>query len=164
MADKVEICGNLSVRINGTDSQYLDTLDPEDRKRFREKLKLLVAGVFVNIRNPYEMWNENHLWNDKPTLWPDKSFGDLWMYLVEKPGPFNSEKLKSYKGLEAYEYFVSRKVGSVFSREVQKEAGVFVLRAEVRPGQAESRVSYLPWLIAKRNGEIITAHCDCKAG
>ena len=101
-SDKVEICGNLSARINITDSRYLDTLDPEDRKRFREKLKVPVAGVFVNIRNPYEMWN------DKPTLWPDISFGDLWMYLVEKPGPFNSEKLKSYKSLEAYEYFISR--------------------------------------------------------
>ena len=78
----------------------------------------------------------------------------LWMYLVEKPGPFNSEKLKSYKSLEVYEYFVPHKVGCVFSREVQKEAGIFVLRAEVIPGQAESQVSYLPWLITNRNGEI----------
>ena len=71
MADKVEICGNLSARINGTDSQYLDTLDPEDRKRFREKLKVPVAGVFVNIfAIPTRCGTKiiYTVWNDKPTL------------------------------------------------------------------------------------------------
>lgn len=68
------------------------------------------------------------------------------------------------KNLEAYEYFVSRKVGCVYSHKVQKDADVFVLKAKVRPGQAESQNSYFAWLIAKSSGEIITAHCDCKAG
>ncbi|KAL9977523.1 hypothetical protein ACROYT_G014935 [Oculina patagonica] len=53
------------------------------------------------------------------------------MYLVDKRGPFNAENLKCYKSLEAYEYFLSRKDGCVFSQEVQKDAGLFVLRAEV---------------------------------
>lgn len=95
---------------------------------------------------------------------PDISFGDLWIYLVDKRGPFSTQKLKCYKSLEAYQYFVSRKVGVVYSYEVRKDAGVFVLKAEVRPGQAESQTSHLCWLIAKDSGEIITTRCDCKAG
>ena len=163
-ADKEEGFGTPATRIGGTDSRYLGTLDPEDRKRFQEKLRVSVGSGFVDIRNPYEIWNASHLWSDKPTLWPDISFGDLWIYLVDKRGPFSAQKLKCYKSLEGYQYFISRKVGVVYGYEVRKDAGVFVLKAEVRPGQAESQTSHLCWLIAKDSGEIITTHCDCKAG
>ena len=71
MADKEEGFGTPATRIGGTDSRYLGTLDPEDRKRFQEKLRVSVGSGFVDIRNPYEIWNASHLWSDKPTLWPD---------------------------------------------------------------------------------------------
>ena len=103
------------------------------------------------------------MWSDRLTVWPDLSFDDLWIYPVDKRGPLSAEKLKCYKSLEAYQNFVSRKVGVVYSYGVRKDAGVFVLKAEVRPGQAESQTSHSYWLIAKSSGEIITTHCDCKA-
>lgn len=57
-------------------------------------------------------------------LWPDISFGNLWIYLIDKRGPFNAEKC--CKSLEVYQYFISHKVRVVYSFEVQKDAGVFV--------------------------------------
>lgn len=55
-------------------------------------------------------------------------------------------------------------MGVVYSYEVRKDAGVFELKAEVRPGEVESQTLHLCWLIAKGIGEIISTHCDCKAG
>ena len=82
-ADKEENLGTPATRISATDSRYLATLDLEDKKRFQEKLRVSVDSGFVDIRNPYEMWNASHLWSDKPILWPDISFGDLWIYLID---------------------------------------------------------------------------------
>lgn len=43
----------------------------------------MVSG-FVDIKNFYEMWNECYLWSDKLMLWLDLSFGDFWIYFVDK--------------------------------------------------------------------------------
>ena len=94
---------NSGSRVGGVDSRYLATLQPQDRKRFQEKLKYVLDGELLEIQNPYE--------------------------------------------------------SVVYSREVKEKTGIFILKAEVRPGQAESQNSYLAWIIAKRNGEILTAHC-----
>ena len=94
-----------------------------------------MASGFVDIKNASEMWNECHLWSDKPMLWPDLSFGYPWIYLVDKQWPSSAEKLKCYKSLDAYEYFVSRKVGVVYSYEVWKDAGVFY--SKVKYGQVK---------------------------
>ena len=61
MADKAEGLGTPATRISGTDSRYLSILDPVDRNLFQEKLRVSVASGFVNIKNPYEMWNECHM-------------------------------------------------------------------------------------------------------
>ena len=154
MADKKDCEGassreNSVSRISGVDSRYLATLQPRDRKRFQEKLKYVVDGELLEIQNPYETWNAPS-WSYKPTAWPEIEFGDLWTYLVEKPGLFTEAKMKAYKSLEAHEYFVSRKVGVIYSREVKEKTGIFILKAEVRPGQAESQNSYLAWIVAKQ--------------
>lgn len=63
--------------------------------------------------------------------------------------------------MEPYDYFVSKKVAPVLS---PKRTALIVLKAEVRPGKAESqRDLLLPWVIAKENGQSIPAPCDCKA-
>ena len=161
------LCGNKtasvsSKKVRGIDLTYLSTLSSEDRKRFQEKLRVFVGEQEIRVFNPYEEWN-SELWNDTPTSWPDLDWGDLFNYLVFTSGPFTSESLKAYKSLDAHDYFVSRKVGCIYSRSVVDK--IVILKAEVRPDQAESSPdSHLPWIICKNNGEIITAHCDCKSG
>ena len=90
--------------IRGLDARYLTTMESQDRKRFEEKLKVSIGDDLFEIRNPYEIWNSPVL-SDKPTMWPDIGFGDLWSYLVEKP------------------------VGIVYSQKVKESSGVFILKA-----------------------------------
>jgi len=52
--------------------------------------------------------------------------GDIYSFLIEPPGPFTHERLKAFKSLEANDYFVSRKVGPIFSA---KQKAVIVLKA-----------------------------------
>ncbi|KAM7430686.1 hypothetical protein ABFA07_018634 [Porites harrisoni] len=101
MADEKDCEGASSLensrsRVGGVDSRYLATLQPQDRKRFQEKLKYVVDGELLEIQNPYESWNAPS-WSDKPTAWPEIEFGNLWTYLVEKPGPFTEAKMKLTK-------------------------------------------------------------------
>lgn len=147
-------------RVSGRNPQYISTLTSEDRRRFGEKLKICIGDKIEVIQSPYEIGDDKKRWSDSPVSWPPICWGDIYSYLIETPGPFTHERLKAFKSLEAYDYFVSRKVGPIFSA---KQKAVIVLKAKVRPGQAESqRDSHLPWVIAKENGKIITAHCDCK--
>ena len=71
MADEKDCEGASSLensrsRVGGVDSRYLATLQPQDRKRFQEKLKYVVDGELLEIQNPYESWNAPS-WSDKPT-------------------------------------------------------------------------------------------------
>lgn len=164
MADETETNPNCK-KVRGIDGNYLKTLSSEDLNRFNEKLKIAVGGEKISIDNPYEVWNDEEYWSEAPTSWPNIEFGDIWNYLIESPGPFTKEKLKSYKSLLAYDYFISRKVGPISSHEIgPKQSGYTILKAEVRPGQAESQHSHLAWIICTKSGEVVTAHCDCKAG
>lgn len=160
---KMAACGvegtiNLA-KVSGRNPQYIDTLTHEDRRRYEEKLIICIGDQTEAISSPYEIWDDDKRWSDSPMLWPQISFGDIYTYLIKTPGPFTHEKLKAFKSLEAYDYFISRKVGPISSL---KKKGVKVLKAEVRP--ESQRDSHLPWVIVKEDGEIITAHCDCKAG
>ena len=45
-------------------------------------------------------------WCDNMTEWPEFLFGDIYTYLINTKGPFMKEKLKVYKSLGAYNYFL----------------------------------------------------------
>ena len=62
-------------KVRGTDSEYLSTLSPPDRKRFQEKLLLQHGKEEIIVFNPYEVWNNDGFWSDSPTTWPDINFG-----------------------------------------------------------------------------------------
>jgi len=49
MANKAEGFGTPATRIGGTDLRYLGTSNPEDRKRFQERLRVSVGSGFVDI-------------------------------------------------------------------------------------------------------------------
>jgi hypothetical protein len=44
--------------------------------------------------------------DDDVALWPPVEFGCIYSYLIDTPGQFSKEKLKAYKSLEAYNYYI----------------------------------------------------------
>ena len=79
---------------------YKESLDGVARSRYQKKLELIGLGTC-----PYEL--EQVSWTDDVTLWPPVEFPDIVFYLLQTPGVYTREKLKAYKSLGAYNYFVS---------------------------------------------------------
>lgn len=139
-------------------SAYYKSLSGEDQRRYLQKLNY--SGV-LQLPDPYDLRNGSVFQvNDK--LLPNISWPEVYTYLIDTPGIYTREKLKSYKSLEAYNYFINGKVRNV---KVCKPENVPVrmVTALVNPGQKESK-PYNVWVTGEENGCIVAAHCDCMAG
>ena len=87
------------------DMAYMDTLPEPEKKRYREKLEVLFETKDPKVlRDPYEI--ESNEWIDDLTVWPPVEFGDIYSYLVETPGQFTKERMKAYKSLDAFNYYI----------------------------------------------------------
>eukprot|EP00794_Sanderia_malayensis_P010399 gene10399-11483_t len=78
-------------------SSYFRGLNQVARNRYFEKLKYGTSTK--SLPDPYGVTGG---WTDSPRNWPDVTFGDIFMYLIETPGSYTKEELKVYKSLEAY--------------------------------------------------------------
>ena len=70
--------------------------------------------------------------------------------------------MDNYKSLKAYVFFVSGWVQTVVHNETS--VGNVVLKADVRPYYRVTGELHHPWAAVTKDGSIIAAHCDCKAG
>ena len=75
-------------------SKYFNILDPPAKKRYCEKLKLI-----VDI-DPYAIDDENFTYNIN--CFPAITYPDIVNYLVFGTSPFSVEDMKAYKSLRAY--------------------------------------------------------------
>ena len=78
-------------------SAHFRGLNVVARNRYLDKLKY--AKGTKQLPDPYQL---REGWTDSPRTWPDVTFGDIFMYLIETPGTYTKEKLKAYKSLDAY--------------------------------------------------------------
>ena len=83
---------------------YKDSLSALDRARYERKLDIVYADSGLEVLDPFSIPQEK--WKDDVSLWPPVEFGQLYAYLVDTPGPFTREKLKAYKSLEAFNYYI----------------------------------------------------------
>ena len=119
--------------------------------------KLLLMGLSTC---PYEL--PQQAWVDNVTQWPRVEFPDIVLYLIDTPGKFTQEKLKAYKSLEAYKYYIIGWVGTCRICIVSEE--FCPLKAEVRPSQQVNSASHQPWAaVRRRDGCISAAYCTCMA-
>ena len=119
------------------------------------------------MADPYAL-SENE-WCDDITKWPSVEYGDIYNYLIESKGSYTRQSLKAYKSLEAYNYFVSGHVRTVYYYESSTRSKYAVLKASVNPSPSPSQKSlsdpHEAWVIVhKENGQILSGHCKCKAG
>lgn len=83
-------------------ASYVSTLSGADRTRYIDKIKLFSEGQFNESTDPYQISD----WTDDIELWPSVEFGAIYTYLIDTKGEFTREKLKAYKSLEAYNYYI----------------------------------------------------------
>ena len=141
------------------ESEYQSALDPEAKKRYKEKL----AFDSEELPDPYAVPDEK--WVDDITKWPSIEYGDIYNYLIDLKGRYTKESLKAFKSLEAYNYFVSGHVRTVYLYEPSEQSKYAILMAEVNPSQKSPNDPHKAWVIVcKKDGEIMSGHCKWKAG
>jgi len=75
---------------------------------------------------------------------------------------FTHEEMKNYRSLEAYNFFQSGWVQTVY--HCKTVTGNFVFKAAVRPSWRVTEEPHHPWVATTPTGCVIAAHCDCMAG
>ena len=90
---------------------YIDTLKGPDRQRYELKLRCLYGALgesdkenSLRVLDPYQLDSES--WIDDVSSWPQIEFPHIYLYLIDTPGEFTREKLKAFKSLEAYNYYI----------------------------------------------------------
>ena len=105
------------------ESDYYKSLNNEDQINYKKKLTLK-SGL---LPDPYIFTN----WQDDVRLLPDIGMADIYLYLIETPSLFTHEKLKCYKSLDAYNFFLCGHVQDVFYHEISKENEYCYIKSEV---------------------------------
>ena len=84
---------------------YSDSLKGPEKERYERKLQCLygVTGrsskeKCVEVLDPYHISVE--------LSWPPIEFPHVYTYLIDTPGEFTREKLKAFKSLQAYNYYI----------------------------------------------------------
>ena len=73
------------------------------------------------------------------------------------------EAMANYKSLASYKLLQSGWVQTVH-HHVQANGSCTVLKADVTPSFKVNDKPHHPWVALSKDGTVITAHCDCKAG
>ena len=149
MAD-ANICTNDGVALP---QKYLSLTGPA-KARYRQKVNLCRF-------DPYLLKNSEC--SDDLRYFPSIQYPDIVNYLVLQTSWATGEKMKAYKALDAYNFFVSGWVNTVFTKKVAESNSV-VVTARVNHSQRTRSTPLSTWLLADMSGEVILGHCDCMAG
>ena len=84
---------------------YVKTSPDAQQRRNRAKLEVLYNTSDPDaLIDPYEI--EEDEWIDDVTLWPAVDFGEIYTYLVDTPEEFTRERMKAFKSLDAFNYYI----------------------------------------------------------
>ncbi|KAI4798171.1 hypothetical protein KUCAC02_016807 [Chaenocephalus aceratus] len=68
--------------------------------------------------------------------------------------------MKNYKALDSYQLLESGWLQTVRPEDTT----LTVLRADVTPSLRVEEPAHHPWAAVTQRGDVVAAHCDCKAG
>jgi len=142
-------------------SSFFETLTEEkDREQYIKKLTLQNGQL---LSDPFNI--DDREWSSDVKFLPDITYLDIWSYLIDTPSDFTKDKLKAYKSLEAYNFFVSGHVQDVSIHNIKESCFSFV-KTSVLPSQRQGlkQQLYQVWLALHKKGWILSANCTCMAG
>ena len=143
-----------------TKSDYFKKLNTDDQQVYTKKLTLS-SGVL--LPDPYAIIGNQ--WSSDVTLLPDISFPDISFYLIETSNEFTRDKMRAYKSLDAYNFFIAGHVQDVFIHKI-KSTYFVCLKTKVLPSQrqGDGQSLYEVRIIFHKTGWILSANCTCMAG
>ena len=107
----------------GEKIKYVEKLDPEEKVRYLEKVKL--AGC-----DPYEVGIEH--WTRDIHYLPPVDYSKILQYLVLGVSYYTVQQFCAYKSLEAYAFVTSKFVHHLYVHLPDEPTGNFVIKAKVR--------------------------------
>ena len=139
-------------------SEQISHLDRTALTRYHEKLTFDKEG----LPDPYILSSG---WCDRVEDFPELSYPDIYNYLINTPGEYTHESLKSFRSLEAWAYYESNFVQTVYFHQISDSSKVGYMKTKVTPSQRLNEKPHEPWiLVHKVDSFIAAAHCTCKAG
>ena len=140
-------------------SKYFDELVASDKTHYVKKLTLNNDKI---LPDPYSI---SEGWSTETANFPDVTYPDIYNYLIETPSEFTRDKMKVYKSLEAFNFFVSGHVDDVFVKDSGLKSFLF-FKSNVLPSQrqGEKQEPYQTWIVTHEKGWILSANCTCMAG
>ena len=99
-----------NIQSKRTESDYLKSLPETEKTSYKAKLTL--SHGFA-LPDPFAIEE----WSDNTSKIPEVTYPDIYSYLVDTPSEFTKEKMKCYKSLEAYNFFICGHVQDIYSRE-----------------------------------------------
>ncbi|XP_038066943.1 uncharacterized protein LOC119736969 [Patiria miniata] len=144
-------------------SSYVNQLDQLSRERYNDKLTVQFPNGTLQIPDPF---GGGLQYSNNPTLWPESfEYGDMYNYLINSPGPYTKDSMKSFKSLDSYSYFVNGFVQAILYSSVSADSPVCILRSRVTHSQSLTKPPVSTWImINKSTGSVVAAHCMCMAG
>ena len=119
----------------------------------------------VSLPDPCDIHEKE--WKQDETILPDISFADITFYLLETPSEFTRDKIRAYKSLEAYNFFLSGHVQDIFIyNKVTTNSSYLFIKSSVLPSQRQGQKEdlYGVWICIHVTGWILSANCTCMSG
>ncbi|KAJ8031893.1 hypothetical protein HOLleu_25248 [Holothuria leucospilota] len=146
--------GNVVTSTGDGKSKYFEGLDEGSKARYQSKIN------HIGNVDPYTIARKD--WSADPKILPAISYPDIVNYVLFSPCPYRLEDMRSYIGLEAYNQFVSGWVREVVAWKAERN--LVIVSGRVMHSQRLQETALHPWVIAQKDGKIISAHCNCMAG
>ena len=135
-------------------SEYYTGLTGSAKTRYREK-------VFKCGFDPYMLKKSEY--SENLADYPSVEYPDIVNYLVLQTSWITGQQMKAYKSMDAYNFFVSGWVNTIFTKPTAGTDKV-VVTARVNHSQRARDTPLKTWLLAERDGNVCMAHCNCMAG
>ncbi|GFU01581.1 hypothetical protein NPIL_134221 [Nephila pilipes] len=139
-------------------SEYYIEIDTLSKAWYEEKL----TYNGNKLPDPFDPKMTKHWFPYSKTMWPQISFGDIYMYLAETENTYTREEMKNYKSLDAYNYVLSGKVSPI-SGYRNDTLNICILTCKVLSGQSCKKYHHC-WISAAPNGIVHNGHCTCMVG